>query len=376
MNLGQGGAWHRGRGASTALGKIQCGFPDSVFSFLKRGGHDRAGAERVLWNQAVTMKKGRYNIKSGSRTERTRKKSFLLERVLWIFFALWLPVLASVLIPVRPAGAAEDPEDLYRKGRFAEAEKAYAALDMDHPKDVRYRYNRGCAAYRNSDYQGARAAFSSVLKRSGDNEVRLKAAYNLGNAAFKQGDYQSAADYFRQALLSNPAHDGAKYNLELALRALEKQKKEQEKSPQREGESGEKEASQGSEKGKKAGDEDPEKPASKKPDAQEEHRGRKKGDSEGEEGKPPQEQQEGRADGRDGAEQKSPEDLSGELRPLRDSADQGDGGEDNQEAGSLAGIDRKKAEALLDNIKEDRSRYLRFLVPEGKKRGGGSGKDW
>ena len=39
-------------------------------------------------------------------------------------------------------------------------------------------------------------------------------------------------------------------------------------------------------------------------------------------------------------------------------------------------MDKKKAEALLDNIKENRSKYLRFQVPREKRGGVPSGKDW
>jgi len=39
-------------------------------------------------------------------------------------------------------------------------------------------------------------------------------------------------------------------------------------------------------------------------------------------------------------------------------------------------MDRKKAEALLDNVKEDRSKYLELQTPKGKRRGVLSGKDW
>jgi len=309
-------------------------------------------------------------MKAGIKTKSTGRKIFRLKRFVEIFHPLLLLMLVPAIFQARPAEAAEDPEVLYRKGRFAEAEKAYAELDMDHPRDVRYRYNRGCAAYRNSDYQGARSAFSSVLRRSEDKDVRLKAAYNLGNTAYKQGDFKSAAEYYRQAVLSDPSHGDAKYNLELALRALEKQKKEQEKakSPQGEGE--------GKEKGEKSGDEASREPESRKPDAQKEHQDGKKNESRGEEGKEPQGQQKGETDEKRSAEQEAPEDLSGELKPLRDSESQAEGGKDEKAAGALSGIDRKKAEALLDNIKEDRSRYLRFLVPGDKKQGVVSGKDW
>ena len=124
-----------------------------------------------------------------------------------------------------PALAAENPDKLYGQGRFEEAEKAYSRSDMDNPKDIRYRYNRGCAAYQNSDFKGAMAAFSSVLRRSDNEEIQFKAAYNLGNAAFKEGNFESAVGQYKEALLSNPESEDAKYNLELALRELEKLKK-------------------------------------------------------------------------------------------------------------------------------------------------------
>jgi hypothetical protein len=42
----------------------------------------------------------------------------------------------------------------------------------------------------------------------------------------------------------------------------------------------------------------------------------------------------------------------------------------------MSAIDRKKAESLLDNLKEDRSGFMRFQIPEDKRYGIGSGKDW
>jgi hypothetical protein len=40
------------------------------------------------------------------------------------------------------------------------------------------------------------------------------------------------------------------------------------------------------------------------------------------------------------------------------------------------GIDKKKAEALLDNIKENRSRFLGLMMSGEERRGVPSGKDW
>jgi Ca-activated chloride channel family protein len=140
-----------------------------------------------------------------------KKKIFIL-----LIFVFWNVSIVS--------GAEEHPDELYQKGHFSEAEQAYAEADMEHPKDIRFRYNRGCAAYQNSDFEGAVAAFSSVLKRTGDNEIRFKAIFNMGNAAYKKGDLQAAVTSFKKALTIKPQSEDARYNLELSLRELEKQK--------------------------------------------------------------------------------------------------------------------------------------------------------
>ena len=136
-----------------------------------------------------------------------------------------LLTMACLLLSFTEGICAENPDELYGQGRFAEAAKGYADQDMDNPRDIRYRYNRGCADYQASDFKGAMAAFSSVLKRTDDPETRVKAGFNLGNAAYKKGDFAAAIAYYQQAIVLDPANGNARYNLELALRELEKQKK-------------------------------------------------------------------------------------------------------------------------------------------------------
>jgi Ca-activated chloride channel family protein len=231
--------------------------------------------------------------------------------------------------------AADNPDELYKQGRFAEAEKEYARLDMDHPKDIRYRYNRGCAVYQSSDYQSARAAFSSALRRATDDALRFKAAYNLGNIAYKLRDFESAAANYKQAIRYNPSSEDARYNLELALRSLEREKTQsrEEQESENQQDSGESQGAQ--RKGKEDGF----------------------GSSEGKKG-----------------QHESPRDLSGALEALQvPSAEQN---EEQTQGSSKSTIDEKMAEALLDNIQEDRSRFLLFQVPNEKRHGVQSGKDW
>lgn len=278
-------------------------------------------------------------------------EGFLAERKAFRPTVLLLPLLlAGSLAGAGRAQAADDPDQLYRKGRFAEAEKAYADLDLDHPKDVRYRYDRGCAAYQKGDYPAAVAAFSSAIVRAGDDTMKFKATYNLGNAVFQQGDFAAAADLFRSALRLDPANGDARYNLELSLRKLEQQKKDQEKKDQ------DKKQSQKQD-------------SADKKDGGEKDKGQK-GDGEKGEGKQEPSPGEQQADNQGGAEKKP--DLSGELKPLNELPE--NARMDDAANSPATSAERRMAEALLNNVTEDRS----HLRPPGaaKRRSVRSGKDW
>ena len=207
---------------------------------------------------------------------------------------------------------------------------------MDNPRDIRYRYNRGCADYQASDFKGAMAAFSSVLKRTDDPETRVKAVFNLGNAAFKQGDFASAKAYYQQAIVLDPTNENARFNLELTLRELEKQKKQEKEQQQQKDQKKE-----GSQKEKNEGDK-------KKLHRRRQRRSNRKI----------------RIRKRMRNLKRSHMD-SGAQKPDKDSEPEAR----KPEQVPAARIQKQKAEALLDNIKEDRARFLKFQVPEAKGQG-------
>ena len=202
-------------------------------------------------------------------------------------------------------------------------------------------------------------------------------AYNLGNAAFTQGDAAAAAEYYRQAIRIDPNQADARHNLELALRKLEAQNKEKEEKETSSGKEGEgKESQEEREKGPDKAQEKPSSTDSSKKDRD----SKKDADQKGAEDKSEQAKQQEDEGQRSeqGQEQKtdaaSPQDLSGELKPreaLPESSKEPDGG-----SASVSSMDRKKAEALLDNVTEDRSKFLQLQMPEGARRGPMSGKDW
>jgi len=294
-------------------------------------------------------------------------------------FFTWLGVgfLLPLLLP-NPGLAADPPDKLYRRGQYEEAEKAYAKADMDHPKDIRFRYNRGCAAFQNGQYQEADAAFSSVMRRAKDGNVRFRAAYNLGNSAYKQGDYTSAASYFKEALVANPDSEDARHNLELALRAIEQKKQKQPQTPDNNPEMEDKKE-EGKEANKSEKNGQPQKQGTEKKNQEKEDT--PKGDREQHPDGPKPEDKTGSGGNQNqGAtrdekpETKLDEGSAGELKPRHALSElknkNGEPEVDN------ATIDKKKAEALLDNVQENPSELLRLMFPEENQQVTASGRDW
>ena len=288
---------------------------------------------------------------------------------------LLLAVTAACMLTAAPSRAAESPDELYRKGRFAEAEKAYAQSDMDNPKDLRYRYNRGCAAYQSGDYQAAAAAFASVLRRSQDDDIRFKAAYNLGNAAYQQGDFKSAAEHYKQAIAQDPSSEDARHNLELAVRALQKQQEQQtgqsqDQSQQDDGQ--QQDSSEGKNDSADQGQQSKDESSGQGSDQQQqesEQPGQSQDNREQSAGRQPEKKS---GESRKGEQQSQP-DLAGELNPRQDMPPPQAG--EQAAAANMTRMNQQKAEALLDNIQEDRSQMMR-LQTRGRRQGVASGKDW
>ena len=246
--------------------------------------------------------------------------------------------------------AATNGDALYRQGKFKEAQEAFGKAGMDHPQDARFRYNRGCAAFQAADLDAAGAAFTSVLKRTEDQEIRFRALYNSGAVAFKKGDFPSAAKHFKEALKVKPNDDDTRYNFELSLR-MKTAEEDKDNQP-------------GEEKTGDPGDvpEKGEGNDSKEDEGDDENGERK--DEKGENGE---------NSGEKGQKQNQ-EDLSGDLEGP-------EGGDDpvpptpGPSPPADARMARNRAEALLDNVKDDRSILLEGMKRQ-EKQTGGSGKKW
>jgi Ca-activated chloride channel family protein len=347
------------------------------------------------------------------------KKDAQAMKGVFLFFLLFQTIFLAPL-----ACAGTDPDELYKAGKFSEAEKAYSELDMNNPRNFAFRYNRGCAAYRNGDWKGAAAAFSSVLKRSDDRELQYRAAFNLGNSLYMLERYEEAEKSFEMALEIKPGDRAAARNLELALEEIrKKQEAEREKEREKSGQPGEEGDNpheqgagqqQGQEQetprqgsGENGGGEQgvqDEKPGSEdggKDASQEE---RQPGESPENSGKGQQQESDEKArNGQAGSDVRTPPDnarngteqeggQSGDMpetdmknehgSEAREAEDAFSGALSSAEAGEDRGeeekgnsplpppviTDRKKAEAMLDNVRENPARML-FYNSSGKDAG-------
>jgi Ca-activated chloride channel family protein len=280
-------------------------------------------------------------------------------------------VLSSILILfVNPLFAETSGEDLYLRGSYMDAESYFREKDMNNPKDVRWRYNRGCATFKSDQLDASLSAFNSVTKRTDDPEILFRASYNAGNVLFKKGDFASAAQFYIQALKIKPDDEDARFNLSLALakkKAADQQDQQKQCDNPKQGDQNQQSQNnqQNNDQQQKQDQKDQQ---SKKQDQEKKSDEKKDGKEKSDEKKQQQQNAEKKKE-----EQKP--DMSQELK-----AAQAMPSEENKEneptpeekAQKMA---QMKAEALLDNIQEDQSIMIKRMQSE-KEGDARSGKHW
>ncbi len=136
-------------------------------------------------------------------------------------------VLGTLLLGLALAAQQEQGNRLYRRGETEEAVARYRRAAERNPREPAIEYSLGTAllsAGRARDAQRHLVAARSAP----DPELRVRALYNLGNAELapgagsEPGAVRRAVDAYRHALLIRPDDFDAKWNLEVALRRLER----------------------------------------------------------------------------------------------------------------------------------------------------------
>ncbi len=139
-----------------------------------------------------------------------------LMKKLLIFFAL----LSLLFADIFPFETIQKANRAYQNGAYLQSARLFGQLDSNQTIQA---FNMGNAYYKAKQYTKAIDAYNHA--KGVDEVMRL---YNLGNCYFKQGNLDQAIAHYTQALALRQDPDVA-YNLELAKRQKERQKKQKPK---------------------------------------------------------------------------------------------------------------------------------------------------
>ncbi len=159
-----------------------------------------------------------------------------LRRRAWLLLLPWLILVANPA-SADTAGAVNQGNRDYKKGKYEEALKKYQDAKIKNPREPIVDYNMGNAYHHLEQAEDAEKAYERVLKGK-KRALQARTWYNLGNTYFRQQKYKEAIAAYRQALKIKPRDQDTIYNLAQALyllknpQAAQQHKKEQEEKSQ------------------------------------------------------------------------------------------------------------------------------------------------
>lgn len=109
----------------------------------------------------------------------------------------------------------------YQKGAYAEALEAYRQAQVLRPELPHLNFNAGAALHQRGEYDRALRELRRAVS-SQDLALSARTYYNLGNTLYRLGRVAEAIEEYKQALRIDPTDQDAKYNLEYALRQLQR----------------------------------------------------------------------------------------------------------------------------------------------------------
>ncbi len=142
------------------------------------------------------------------------------------FFAVLFLILTIALNAQSHRSLINDGVDLYKEGKFADAEVNFKKGLEKKPDLFQGHFNLGDSYYKQGRYEEAIQSYKNALSFTQDNLNKAKVFHNIGNALLKSQKYEESIDAYKNALKLNPNDEETKYNLSYALNLL-KQKQNQ-----------------------------------------------------------------------------------------------------------------------------------------------------
>jgi tetratricopeptide (TPR) repeat protein len=115
--------------------------------------------------------------------------------------------------------------------------------------------NLGAALHQLEDFEQAQVAFTRSALVATTDEGRVRAAYNTGNNAAALGDIEFALAAYREALLTDPTNEDAKFNYEFLKRQQRQQQQQQGSGQNQQQEEGQEQEQQDQQDGQQQNDE-------------------------------------------------------------------------------------------------------------------------
>jgi tetratricopeptide (TPR) repeat protein len=139
--------------------------------------------------------------------------------------------IISFLVPFSLFAQKEKKEinagnDLYKSGKYADAEKAYKQGLAKNANSFEGNFNLGNAYYKQGKYSEASQEFEQTTMLTGDSLQQAKSFHNQGNAYYQQQQYEKSINAYKASLRLNPNDEQTRYNLALAQQKLKQQQQE------------------------------------------------------------------------------------------------------------------------------------------------------
>ena len=225
--------------------------------------------------------------------------------------------------------------DNFNSERFLEAQNYYDSILLEDSNNPKAHYGKGSSEYMLENYDNAQTSYNEALNTSED-KLRAKALYNLGNISFKNNKLEEALALYRKALELDPSDDEARYNYEYI---------KYQKSPPEE----------------KNNDDNSEKEQNENKEKKKEEEGNK---NEEEEDKKDSEDEKNQNDEK--KDQENNEDKKQEESNQNDDSSMNNEESEQQPQNQKKSQDLKKAESILDAIKNDEKVMQKQLIQKAK----------
>ena len=228
--------------------------------------------------------------------------------------------------------------DNFNSERFLEAQNYYDSILLEDSNNPKAHYGKGSSEYMLENYDNAQTSYNEALNTSED-KLRAKALYNLGNISFKNNKLEEALALYRKALELDPSDDEARYNYEYI---------KYQKSPPEE----------------KNNDDNSEKEQDENKEKKKEEEGNKNEEEEEEEDKKDSEDEKNQNDEK--KDQENNEDKKQEESNQNDDSSMNNEESEQQPQNQKKSQDLKKAESILDAIKNDEKVMQKQLIQKAK----------